>query len=199
MKERGQLTVLNNNEIWKPVGEFIGRYEISNLGRVRSLEDNHGKPIKRIKKQSLTQTGYYEVQLSIKDENHHRKVHRLLALAFIPNPDCKPHINHIDGNKLNNSLDNLEWCTQQENIQHAYDTGLNPTNAESLKGNKWGITSKYHNVSWDKTRGKWKASLKEKQRMIFQKRFDSEEDAALYVNKMLDSLGDTKRPRNVII
>lgn len=199
MKERGQLTVLNNNEIWKPIEEFLGRYEISNLGRVRSLEDNHGKPIERIKTLSLNQTGYYEVQLSIKDKNYHRTIHRLVALAFIPNPDCKPHINHKDGNKLNNSLDNLEWCTPRENIQHAYDTGLNTSNAESLKGNKWGKSSKYHNASWDNTRGKWKASLKEKQKMVFQKRFDSEIEAALYVNMMLDSLGDTKRPRNIII
>jgi hypothetical protein len=59
-------------------------------------------------------------------------VHRLVALAFIPNPENKPSVNHKDGNKLNNNVDNLEWMTQQENVQHAWDTGLNESHRLSI-------------------------------------------------------------------
>ena len=67
----------------------------------------------------ITATGYKYVQLN-KDRHHYnRLLHRLIAIAFIPNPEAKPYVNHIDGNKLNNSIDNLEWCTAQENTEHA--------------------------------------------------------------------------------
>lgn len=199
-KSRGQLTVLNNNEIWKPIVKFEDRYEVSSLGRVRSLQDNHGKDRINLKKLSLSwNKQYLQVQLFHKNKNNHRLVHRLVAEAFIPNPDSKPYINHIDGNKFNNHVSNLEWCTQQENVQHAYNTGLNPSNANSIKGNKSGLSSNYHNVTWDKSRNKWKASLKDKQKLVFQKRFDSENEAAIYVNNMLDFLGYSDRPRNIII
>lgn len=192
--------MLNNNEIWKPIAGFEDRYEISSFGQVRSLQDNHGRECIRMKAlQPSWNKQYLQVQLFLKDVNHHRLVHRLVADAFIPNPNSKPHINHIDGNKLNNHMSNLEWCTPQENIQHGYDIGLNPSNAESIKGIKLGLSSTYHNVTWDKSRNKWKASLKDKQKMVFQKRFDSEVAAAMYVNEMLDSLGYFDRPRNIII
>ena len=95
-------------------------------------------------------------------------------------------------------MSNLEWCTAQQNIQHAYATGLNPGSGDSLVGNKWGSTSSYHNVTWDKSRGKWKATMKVKRKMIFQKRFDTEVEAALYVNLMIDTMG-LDRPKNIIV
>ena len=69
--------------------------------------------------------GYYQCYL--KDDNgkkHSKRIHRLVAIAFIPNPFNLPQVNHKDGNKLNNSLDNLEWCSNKDNTQHGYDNGL---------------------------------------------------------------------------
>lgn len=75
---------------------------------------------------------YKVITLTENGQQKHLYVHRLLAEAFIPNPENKPQINHIDGNPSNNDLDNLEWVTAQENVQHAYDTGLVPTLENSL-------------------------------------------------------------------
>ena len=108
-------------EIWKDIKGYEGKYQVSNLGRVRSLYDqNQFKKTYRIKLLKFNiRSGYYNVNL-----NNHRKrknfqVHRLVAFAFIPNFDNKPIINHIDENRLNNKVDNLEWCTQKENVLHS--------------------------------------------------------------------------------
>ena len=103
-----------DGEIWKPISDYDG-YEVSNFGRVKSFKYNSP----RILKPELR--GVY---LSVNLYNKHFQVHRLVALAFIPNPDNKPQINHIDGHKLNNYAGNLEWTTASENIQHAFATGL---------------------------------------------------------------------------
>ena len=102
------------NEIWKDVDGYEGLYQVSDLGRVKG---------KDIKAKNLCQ-GYHHVGLWKNNEVKSMKVHRLVALAFIPNPENKPCINHKDGNKLNNHVNNLEWCTYSENLKHAYDTGL---------------------------------------------------------------------------
>lgn len=115
------------NEIWRDIKNVDGFYQVSNLGRIKTLDcfivEKNGK-IKRkgqkILKQSFTSTGYLMVNLRGK----YFKVHRLVALAFLPNPENKPQINHIDGNPLNNRLENLEWATPKENIEHAINTGL---------------------------------------------------------------------------
>lgn len=181
---------------------FEGRYQVSNKGRVRSILSNHGKyqeKIKALRVRSVT-CPYLYVQLSVNDQPYHEAVHRAVAKAFIPNPENKPMVNHIDGDKLNNDACNLEWVTCSENFLHAYSTGLMNGQhiADRQKGQKIGVSSKYFNVSWDTTRHKWKATLKDKGKMVFQKRFDQEIDAALYVNKMLDELGYSDRPRNII-
>ena len=189
----------NSNELWKPIVNFENRYEVSSMGNVRSIQDNHGRIICKPKTILKSWNGkYLSVCLFYKDKGKHELIHRLVAMAFIPNPDNKPQINHIDGNKHNNHVSNLEWVTCKENIQHAHNTGLNPGNSKALIGKKWGNTSKYNNVTWDKSRNKWKATMKVARKMLFQKRFDTEEEAALYVNHMIDTLR-LDRPKNIII
>jgi hypothetical protein len=193
--------VLNvQTEIWKDVVGFVGRYQVSNQGRIRSILTNHGAPqqkIKAVRPRSKT-CAYLYVQLSTSGEACHEAVHRAVAKAFVPNPDNKPMVNHKDGDKLNNNACNLEWATCSENHLHAYAAGLRNGQhmVDRLLGQKYGNSSSYHNVSWDNTRGKWKATLKDKGKMIFQKRFDDELEAAAHVNKMLDQLGYSDRPRN---
>lgn len=96
----------------------FSNYSISEDGVITNIKT------KTIKKPWLGKVGYYYIDLYSNNKSTKIAVHRLLAQAFIPNPDNKRTVNHIDGNKLNNKLDNLEWATQSENSQHAYDTGL---------------------------------------------------------------------------
>lgn len=98
-------------EIWKLV-EGTDDFYISNIGRFRHR--------KKLMKQAIDRDGYLTCNIG-----HKRvKVHRLVAMAFIPNPDDKPIVDHIDGNKVNNSWTNLRWLTKKENTQAAYDNGL---------------------------------------------------------------------------
>lgn len=98
-------------EIWKPVTEYEGLYEVSNLGRLRN---RHGKVLKI----PLNHTGYPRIELWRQGKMKHFYVHRLVALAFIPNPDALPQVNHKDEDKQNNRVENLEWCTQAENLNY---------------------------------------------------------------------------------
>lgn len=125
-------------EVWKDIEGYEGLYQVSNLGNVKSLDrilvhKNGHKHFKKgiTLKPSIGTTGYYQVILCM---NGHKtaKIHRLVANAFLP-PDCnRPYINHIDGNYLNNNVTNLEWCTQKENVIHAYKLGLCKTKKENI-------------------------------------------------------------------
>lgn len=118
------------NEIWASLdgvvecGEY---YQVSNLGNIRSIDrfiNNRlikGQPMKT----SLDRYGYVKVKFRNRGKVKNHSVHVLVGLAFIPNPANKPQINHKDGNKQNNHVDNLEWSTGEENQQHAFKTGLN--------------------------------------------------------------------------
>ena len=119
-------------EEWKDIFQFNG-YEVSNLGKVRGKDRFCGKRSSIVKGKELTQIpnrkGYVEVRLFLDSKSTAKIVHRLVANAFIPNCDNKSQVNHIDGNKLNNRIDNLEWVTNSENQLHAYSLGLQPSRA----------------------------------------------------------------------
>ena len=121
-------------EIWKDISGYEGLYQVSNLGRVKSLEkwvQNHGKlqhHPEKIKKLCIKPNGYLTLQLYKDNKPKNCHVHRLVAEAFLPNPDNKSTVNHINGDKQDNRAANLEWSTYTENNKHAYDTGLNDEN-----------------------------------------------------------------------
>lgn len=115
-------------EEWKPVAEN-DKYAVSSHGRVYSICHTHPKLLKS----HITRSGYVVVGISTDGVKKNRKVHRLVAEAFIKNPKKLPVVNHIDGNKQNNNVLNLEWVTQQQNAQHAYDTHLEKRGSEHSK------------------------------------------------------------------
>lgn len=125
-------------------------YAITKTGEVYRLsypdKGNQGKyslPHKLIPK--LDKYGYHKVVLSVNRKCFYRTIHRLVAETFIPNPDNLPQVNHIDGNKLNNNVDNLEWITPRENVIHAHSTGLH-------RGNRTRVHLKkepHHNEMFD--------------------------------------------------
>jgi hypothetical protein len=107
------------HEQWKPIAECNGEYYISDHGRVKSYKG--GK--ERILKHWIIK-GYLYVQLSKNQKQKSVSIHRLVAESFIANPLNKETVNHKDGNKTNNCLDNLEWMTHKENVQHAWQNGF---------------------------------------------------------------------------
>ena len=110
-------------EEWRDIEGFEVHYQVSNLGNVRNIKQRHRKSTK-VYKQQMLKTGYMVVNLWQDGAYNFRRVHRLVAQAFIPNPEGKPFINHIDGNKTNNRVENLEWVIKEENERHARKTGL---------------------------------------------------------------------------
>lgn len=117
-------------EIWAPVVGYENHYVVSNKGRVKGI----GKKSKyRILVPMIHQQGYERVRLSVSGKHRFFLIHRLVAEAFIFNPDQKATVNHIDGNKRNNCVENLEWATQSENNLHAHRTGLASTTERQIK------------------------------------------------------------------
>ena len=120
-------------EIWKDIKGFEGLYQVSNFGRVKSVDrlvdGSRGKrKIKsRIMKEYKNQFGYCMISLSKYGKSKQYSIHRLVAEEFIPNISELPQVNHIDGNKENNRADNLEWITNRDNVIHAYKNNLRNT------------------------------------------------------------------------
>ena len=150
------------NEIWRKI-EGFENYEVSNLGNVRSLKNKKVKILKLIKRE----TGYIFINLYKNKKIHHKSVHRLVASTFIPNPQNKSQVNHIDGDKTNNKVENLEWCTAKENSQHAWNTGL----SKSLKGEKNPMYGKHHTKE---TKNKISESLKGEKNSFYGKHHTEE-------------------------
>lgn len=122
-----------SEEVFKPVLGYEGRYEISNYGRVKSI---FPKSIRILKYSNSNIGGYYPYHLSKDSKIKVTSAHRLVAEAFIPNPENKPQVNHKDGDKSNNHVSNLEWVTAKENIQHAHKTGLMEELLRSIRTRK---------------------------------------------------------------
>ena len=151
-------------EIWKDIPSYEGYYQVSTLGNFRSLPrqikyKNNGTrnyPSKSLKTET-TKDNYQRIVLMKNGVKNRYMCHRLIAITFIPNLENKPFINHIDGNKSNNVVTNLEWCTASENMTHADITGLrnmfehhHPSNSKRIKCLETGkvFSSYYRAVKW---------------------------------------------------
>ena len=121
---KGQSAAKENGEIFKPI-DLNPKYSVSNFGRVRNNKTN-----KILSPRNLQ--GYQRVAFYVDGKPTDFRIHRLVAKAFIPNPENKPQVNHINGNKSDNHVNNLEWCTNGENVRHALRTGLIDTRNISL-------------------------------------------------------------------
>lgn len=113
-------------ELWKDINGYEGYYQISSQGNVRSVDRFDGVHDRKgtVIKPNLKQNGYLQVGLRKHNTRKWFGVHRLVAIHFIENPNNKPQVNHIDGNKQNNTIENLEWVTEKENQTHAAKRGL---------------------------------------------------------------------------
>ena len=117
-------------EKWADIEGYEGLYQVSNTGKIKSLgrmRSNHSKKQwveEKIKKPRKDPQGYHMTDLYKENKAETVRIHRIVALAFIPNPENKPTVNHIDGNRDNNTVKNLEWATFAEQNTHFYEKGL---------------------------------------------------------------------------
>ena len=185
-------------EIWKDVLNYEDQYQVSDLGRIRSkdrLVNTKGNATRlvrgAVKKLCINKKGYAITGLSKPNTPQWTvTVHQIVAQAFIPNFVKGMMLNHIDGNKLNNEASNLEISNPSHNLLHAVRTGLVPKIGKSI----------YRNVTYYKNPRavkKWAASIRHAGKSSYGwKTFMTEEEAARYVDELLDSIGDTDRIRN---
>ncbi len=145
------------NEIWKDIIGYEGLYQISNKGRVKSVKLNS------IRKSHLSDRGYQIITLRNKNHTKSVRIHRLVAIHFIPNPDNKEQVNHIDFDPLNNIVENLEWVTNRENSCH------------SLQRNK--KSSKYVGVHFSNSSNKWISKIRFQGKRINLGSYSTEQEA----------------------
>lgn len=138
-------------EIWQDIKGYEGIYQISNLGKIKSIArdtSNVCKQTRLLKPTKDRDRGYLIVTLCKNNKYKTVRVHRIVAETFIPNPENKSQVNHIDGNKLNNNVNNLEWCTASENIRHSWENGLSK------------ISDKHRKVASEKAKKRWEECRK---------------------------------------
>jgi hypothetical protein len=128
------------NEVWKIIDSTDGEYQVSNKGRVKSLKYGKERILKPFYSGKIQKNGSRYLTVHLGKSGNTKMVHRLVALAFIPNPENKTQVNHIDGNKNNNDSNNLEWTTNQENMSHAISMGLNGYSGVKNANYKGGIS-----------------------------------------------------------
>jgi len=167
-------------EKWKSIKGFEGIYEVSSLGRVRSLDrkipykDGFKQAKGKLMKLTKNRLGYMVVTLQKDRKRYFSIVHRLVAKAFIPNPENKREVNHIDSIKDNNNVNNLEWSTRKENMDHWQKNSV--------------FSSKYKGVSYSKERKKWVSYVTLAGKRIVLGRYETEEEANIvkinYLNKL---------------
>jgi len=112
---------------------YEGIFKISNTGKLIRVKNSVNMPNNNILKGEVTKFGYRQYHMKVKGVSIKLKAHRLVAEAFIPNPDNLPQVNHIDGDKLNNNVKNLEWCDQKHNNRHALATGLREIDMQQVR------------------------------------------------------------------
>ena len=158
------------NEAWRSVDGFLN-YQVSNIGNVRNA--NNGKILK-----PQLQKGYLHVRLSDDSKQTTCSIHRLVAKAFIVNPENKPQVDHVDNNKVNNSANNLRWATAQENSRNQPKTSRT-------------TTSKYIGVHWHKQHQTWHAKMRVHGKTTHIGYFSDPKDAARAYNERLIGLATT--------
>lgn len=129
------------NEKWRDIIDYEGIYQISNLGNVKSLErivsNNKNDGVRIVKEKILHSidngNGYKFVSLNKNNKHKNFYIHRLVAGAFVENPENKKYVNHKDFNKYNNNASNLEWCTQKENVNYSVERMKHPKNSKLPK------------------------------------------------------------------
>lgn len=152
-------------ESWKDVEGYEGVYLVSSIGNIKSIRTG------KLMKYQTSEKGYFRVGLSMKGCSENFAVHRIVAAAFIPNPDNKSQVNHINGIKTDNRLENLEWCTNRENTSHYYKNKPK--------------TSRFTGVSFNKREGKWFSQIFIRRKAFVIGRFASEIEAhQAYQNKL---------------
>ena len=131
----------DDDEVWKDIVvtkngilyDYTGKYQVSNKGRIKSLLNSHGDYREKILSPGIGSSGYLQIRLCKNNERKTFSIHRLVATMFIPNPDKLPIVNHKDENRLNNNVDNLEWCTEKYNRNYGTAT---QRHANKIRGTK---------------------------------------------------------------